>query len=158
MRAFSYITFKLGTEEYGIELAKLRELIGIQEITRLPRANPHIRGLINLRGKVIPVVDLRVKFAMPPLEPTHQSVIMVVELSAGNPASATGILVDEVLEVRAIPKEATEPAPELSGHLDMFFLLGVGKVEARVVFLLDIERILRHDAGEARAEGASLSC
>jgi purine-binding chemotaxis protein CheW len=67
-------------------------------------------------------------------------------------------LVDEVLEVRAIPKEATEPAPELSGHLDMSFLLGVGKVEARVVFLLDIERILRHDAGELRAEGASLPC
>ncbi|HEX5098576.1 MAG TPA: chemotaxis protein CheW [Polyangiaceae bacterium] len=156
----SYITFKLGDEEYGIELVKLRELIGLLEITRLPRARPHIRGLINLRGKVIPVVDLRIKFGMPPAEPTHQSVIMVVQLDAGNAGSTTGILVDEVLEVRAIPKEEVEPSPNLSEHVDMSFIHGVGKVDTRVVFLLDIERILRHDTSEpARSvEGVGLSC
>jgi purine-binding chemotaxis protein CheW len=156
----SYITFKLGNEEYGIELVKLRELIGLLEITRLPRARPHIRGLINLRGKVIPVVDLRVKFAMAPAEPTHQSVIMVVQLDAGNPGSTTGILVDEVLEVRAIPKEEVEPSPNLSEHVDMSFIQGVGKVDSRVVFLLDIDRILRQDVSEpSRAvQGANLPC
>ena len=156
----SYITFKLGNEDYGIELVKLRELIGLLEITRLPRARPHIRGLINLRGKVIPVVDLRIKFGMAPAEPTHQSVIMVVQLDAGNPGSTTGILVDEVLEVRAIPKQEVEPSPNLSAHVDMSFIHGVGKVDSRVVFLLDIDHILRHDLSEpARAvEGTSLPC
>jgi purine-binding chemotaxis protein CheW len=156
----SYITFKLGNEDYGIELVKLRELIGLLEITRLPRARPHIRGLINLRGKVIPVVDLRIKFGMPPAEPTHQSVIMVVQLDAGNAGSTTGILVDEVLEVRAIPKEEVEPAPNLSEHVDMSFIHGVGKVDTRVVFLLDIERILRDDSSEPvrSALGAGLPC
>jgi purine-binding chemotaxis protein CheW len=156
----SYITFKLGNEEYGIELVKLRELIGLLEITRLPRAKPHIRGLINLRGKVIPVVDLRVKFGMPPAEPTHQSVIMVVELDAGNAGSTSGVLVDEVLQVRAIRAQEVEPAPELSEHVDMSFIHGVGKVDARVVFLLDIARILRHDTSEpVRAlERTELAC
>jgi purine-binding chemotaxis protein CheW len=156
----SYITFKLGNEDYGIELVKLRELIGLMDITRLPRARPHIRGLINLRGKVIPVVDLRIKFGMPAAETTHQSVIMVVQLDAGNPGSTTGILVDEVLEVRAIPKAEVEPSPNLSEHVDMSFIHGVGKVDTRVVFLLDIERILRHDVNEpARVgEGAGLPC
>ncbi len=156
----SYITFKLGNEEYGIELVKLRELIGLLEITRLPRARPHIRGLINLRGKVIPVVDLRIKFGMAPAETTHQSVIMVVQLDANNPGSTTGILVDEVLEVRAIPKEEVEPSPNLSEHVDMSFIHGVGKVDSRVVFLLDIDRILRHDVSEPSrvVEGANLPC
>jgi purine-binding chemotaxis protein CheW len=156
----SFITFKLGHEEYGIELVKLRELIGLLEITRLPRARAHIRGLINLRGKVIPVVDLRVKFGMARAEPTHQSVIMVVQLDAGNAGSTTGILVDEVLEVRAIPKEEVEPSPNLSEHVDMSFIQGVGKVDSRVVFLLDIEHILRHDVSEPvrGVEGAGLSC
>ena len=156
----SYITFKLGNEEYGIELVKLRELIGLLEITRLPRARSHIRGLINLRGKVIPVVDLRVKFGMPRAEPTHQSVIMVVQLDAGNASSTTGILVDEVLEVRAIPKDEVEPAPNLSEHVDMSFIHGVGKVDSRVVFLLDIDRILRQDVSESlrSGEGTGLAC
>ena len=156
----SYITFKLGNEEYGIELVKLRELIGLLEITRLPRARAHIRGLINLRGKVIPVVDLRVKFGMPRAEPTHQSVIMVVQLDAGNAGSTTGILVDEVLEVRAIPKDEVEPAPNLSEHVDMSFIHGVGKVDTRVVVLLAIERILRQDTSEPllRSEGTGLPC
>ena len=157
--AASYITFKLGGEEYGIELVKLRELIGLLEITRLPRAKAHIRGLINLRGKVIPVVDLRIKFGMPPAEPTQKSVILVVQLDAGNAATTSGILVDEVLEVRAISREEVEPPPELSEHVDMSFIHGVGKVDARVVFLLDIERILRHDTSEAaRGERAELPC
>lgn len=138
----SYITFKLGNEEYGIELVKLRELIGLLEITRLPRARPHIRGLINLRGKVIPVVDLRIKFAMAPAEPTHQSVIMVVQLDAGNPGSTTGILVDEVLEVRAIGADDIEPPPNLQEQVAASFILGVGKADKRVIFLLDIDRVL----------------
>ena len=140
-----YITFKLGDEEHGFELVKLRELIGLLEITRLPRAKPWIRGLINLRGKVIPVVDLRLKFGMPKAELTSQSVIIVVHLPAGGAGVSTGILVDEVLEVCAIPEGEIEPAPDLNDRMDTSFIQGVGKVSSRIVFLLDIERILSAD-------------
>jgi purine-binding chemotaxis protein CheW len=96
---------------------------------------------------------------MPPAEPTQKSVILVVQLDAGNAGTTSGILVDEVLEVRAIPREEVEPPPELSEHVDMTFIQGVGKVDARVVFLLDIERILRHDTNESpRSERTELPC
>ena len=155
-----YITFKLGDEEHGIELTKLRELIGLLEITRLPRAKPWICGLINLRGKVIPVVDLRIKFGMPKAEPTNQSVIIVAQLASGNQSVTTGILVDEVLEVCAIPEGEIEPAPELNDRLDTSFIQGVGKVGSRIVFLLDIDRILSvEDERMALVqEGSNVSC
>ncbi|HEX2734173.1 MAG TPA: chemotaxis protein CheW [Polyangiaceae bacterium] len=137
-----YITFKLGGEEYGIELLKLRELIGVLEITRIPRSRPYIRGLINLRGKVIPVVDLRTKFGMTAAEPTSQSVIIVVQLATPSGSVTTGILVDEVLEVRAIRQADIAPAPALHDQVDTSFLQGIGKVDKRIVFLLDIDRIL----------------
>jgi purine-binding chemotaxis protein CheW len=155
-----YITFKLGDEEHGIELTKLRELIGLLEITRLPRAKPWICGLINLRGKVIPVVDLRIKFGMPKAEPTNQSVIIVAQLSSGNQSVTTGILVDEVLEVCAIPEGEIEPAPELNDRLDTSFIQGVGKVGSRIVFLLDIDRILSVEDERVALvqEGSNVSC
>jgi purine-binding chemotaxis protein CheW len=155
-----YITFKLGDEEHGIELTKLRELIGLLEITRLPRAKPWIFGLINLRGKVIPVVDLRIKFGMPKAEPTSQSVIIVVQLPASGHTVTMGILVDEVLEVCAIREGEMEPAPALNDRIDMSFIQGVGKVGSRIVFLLDIERILSdRDETSARAqEGVPAPC
>ena len=140
-----YMTFKLMKEEYGIEIVKVRELIGLLEITRLPRARPSIRGLINLRGKVIPVVDLRVKFGMPPAEPTGQTVIIVVQLTFDAGATTIGLLVDEVLEVRAIREGDVEPPPWLPGDIDASFIMGVGKSEKHVVFLLDIDRVLTAD-------------
>ena len=155
-----YITFKLGDEEHGIELTKLRELIGLLEITRLPRAKPWIFGLINLRGKVIPVVDLRIKFGMPKAEPTSQSVIIVVQLTNAGLVTTMGILVDEVLEVCAIRDGEMEPAPDLNDRVDMSFIQGVGKVGSRIVFLLDIERILsdRDESGKGLKEGVHAPC
>ena len=150
----SYITFKLGNEDYGIELVKLRELIGLLEITRLPRARPHIRGLINLRGKVIPVVDLRLKFEMAATDPTSQTVIIVVQLTQKNGGLTMGILVDEVLEVRAIGPDDIEPPPDLREQAAASFILGVGKADKRVIFLLDIDRVL---TPEERAPIGNLS-
>jgi purine-binding chemotaxis protein CheW len=137
-----YITFKLAAEEYGIELLKLRELIGVLEITRIPRSRSYIRGLINLRGKVIPVVDLRTKFGMPSTEPTSQSVIIVVQLATQAGSVTTGILVDEVQEVRVFRQADIAPAPALGDQVDTSFIQGIGKVDKRIVFLLDIDRIL----------------
>jgi purine-binding chemotaxis protein CheW len=140
--AGKYMTFKLADEEYGLEILKVRELIGLMEITRVPRTSSFVRGVINLRGKVIPVVDLRLKFGMEPAEATSQSVIIVVQLAGQSGGLTMGILVDEVLEVRAIAPDQIEPPPKLDDHGDTDFLVGVGKAEKRVIFLLDIDRVL----------------
>lgn len=140
--AGKYMTFKLANEEYGLEILKVRELIGLMEITRVPRTQGYMRGVINLRGKVIPVVDLRLKFGMEEAESTSQSVIIVVQLSGKHGGLTMGILVDEVLEVRAIEAEQIEPPPKLDSYESTDFLLGVGKADKRVIFLLDIDRVL----------------
>ena len=140
--AGKYMTFRLASEEYGLEILKVRELIGFMEITRIPRAPAHVRGVINLRGKVIPVVDLRLKFEMQATDPTSQTVIIVVQLGHASGGLTMGILVDEVLEVRAIGSDDIEPPPNLQGQVASSFILGVGKAEKRVIFLLDIDRVL----------------
>jgi purine-binding chemotaxis protein CheW len=148
--AGKYMTFKLADEEYGLEILKVREIIGLMDITRVPRTPEHVRGVINLRGKVIPVVDLRQKFGMPPCEATDQTVIIVVQYALAERTLTMGILVDQVLEVRQIRADAIEPPPPSLGDatIDSACILGVGKTEKRVVFLLDIGRVL----------GASADC
>jgi purine-binding chemotaxis protein CheW len=148
--AGKYMTFKLADEEYGLQILKVREIIGLMDITRVPRTPEHVRGVINLRGKVIPVVDLRQKFGMPPCEATDQTVIIVVQYASGERTLTMGILVDQVLEVRQIQADAIEPPPPSLGDatIDSACILGVGKTDKRVVFLLDIGRAL----------GASADC
>lgn len=144
--AGKYMTFKLASEEYGLAILRVREIIGLMDITRVPRTKPFIRGVINLRGKVIPVVDLRLKFSMPPTESTDQTVIIVVQWIVNNTPVTMGILVDEVLEVMNIAAEQIEPPPELYCHDgEMDFILGIGKAERRVICLLDIERVLSRE-------------
>lgn len=148
--AGKYMTFKLASEEYGVEILKVRELIGLMEITRVPRAPAFVRGVINLRGKVIPVVDLRLKFGMSASEPTDQTVIVVVQFASAEGDLTMGILVDEVLEVLDIGGEQIEPPPRFGNSLiDTEFILGVGKAEKRIIFLLDIDKVLT--AGEQEA-------
>ena len=147
--AGKYMTFQLAHEEYGLEILMVREIIGLLEITRVPRTREFVRGVINLRGKVIPVVDLRLKFGMEKCEPTDQTVIIVVQCNVDGRPLTMGLLVDQVLEVLSIDATQIEPAPSLA-HADLQedFILGVGKHEKRIVFLLDIARILSSD--EAR--------
>ena len=144
--AGKYMTFKLAAEEYGLAILRVREIIGLMDITRVPRTQDFIRGVINLRGKVIPVVDLRLKFAMPPTQSTDQTVIIVVQWASSHGSATMGVLVDEVLEVMNIVAEQIEPPPNLcstNGETD--FILGIGKAEKRVICLLDIERVLSND-------------
>jgi purine-binding chemotaxis protein CheW len=144
--AGKYMTFKLASEEYGLAILRVREIIGLMDITRVPRTKEFIRGVINLRGKVIPVVDLRMKFNMPATDSTDQTVIIVVQWVVNNHATTMGILVDEVLEVLNIAAEQIEPPPELysrDGETD--FILGIGKADKRVICLLDIEQVLSKD-------------
>ena len=144
--AGKYMTFKLASEEYGLAILRVREIIGLMDITRVPRTKDFIRGVINLRGKVIPVVDLRLVFNMDRTENTDQTVIIVVQWTVGNTSTTMGILVDEVLEVMSIDAEQIEPPPDLrSSNGDNDFILGIGKAEKRVICLLDIERVLSKD-------------
>lgn len=144
--AGKYMSFKLANEEYGLEILKVKEIIGLLPITKLPNTQAHIKGVVNLRGKVIPVLDLRCKFAMMSIEPTDQTVIIVVQFDIGGREFVMGIVVDEVLEVLNIDANQIEPPPNLgSGSYDTAFILGIGKHLNRVIFLLDIRRILNED-------------
>lgn len=145
-----YMTFKLDNEEYALEILKVREIIGLMEITRVPKMDDFIRGVINLRGRVIPVVDLRLKFNMERVDATDQTVIIVVQYSTPSREVTMGILVDEVVEVIDVLADGIEPAPNFGDSMiETDFILGVGKAEERVIFLLDIGRVL--SAGEMEA-------
>lgn len=145
-QAGKYMLFKLCNEEYGLEILKVRELIGLMDITRVPLTREFIRGVINLRGKVIPVVDLRLKFGMPRVETTDQTVIIVVQYASGKQEMTMGILVDEVVEVLDIQAEQIEATPNFGGGSDeLDFILGFGKADRRVIFLIDIGRVLDSD-------------
>ena len=139
-----YLTFALGPEEYGLEILKVREIIGYMEITAVPQTPHHVKGVINLRGQVIPVIDLRSKFGMETAEITEESCIIVVEISQGNRKFNTGIVVDHVQEVLDIKGQDIEDAPQF-GSVDTSFILGMGKIGDTVKILLDIDKVL---AGE----------
>ena len=147
--AGKYMTFKLASEVYGLEILKVREIIGLMDITRVPRTAAFIRGVINLRGKVIPVADLRLKFGMEACQPTEQTVIIVVQCLVAGRNITMGLLVDQVLEVLSVDGSQIEPAPQLGeAAIESKFILGVGKTGDRVLFLLDIAEVL---AGAAPA-------
>lgn len=143
-RGGKYLTFCLGKEEYGIEILKVREIIGLMDITAVPRTPSYVRGVINLRGQVISVVDLRAKFAMPTTERTEQTCIIVVEVRhpADGRKLSTGIVVDRVSEVLNIPGDNVEDAPTFGASIRTDFILGMGKVGQAVKILLDIDRVL----------------
>lgn len=144
--AGKFMTFKLATEEYSIEILKVRDVIALMEITRVPRTKDYVRGVINLRGKVIPVVDLRLKFGMGRTESTDQTVIIVVQCETASGEITRGVLVDEVLEVLEIGGGSIEPRPSFgAGSDEMDFIMGIGKHGDRVIFLLDIGKVLTND-------------
>jgi len=136
-RAGKYLTFFLAGEEYGLEILKVSEIIGLQPITRVPRMPEFVRGVINLRGKVIPITDLRMKFGMG-AEDSEDSCIIVVQMRG----IQTGIVVDRVSEVVAISEADIEDAPSFGAGIRTEFLLGIGKTGGRVKLLLDIDKVL----------------
>jgi len=153
--AGKYMDFKLAEEEYGLEILKVQEILKLMDITRVPRTERFIRGVINLRGRVIPVVDLRLKFEMEETEATEQTVIIVVQFEVEGANVTMGIMVDEVLEVLDIDRDQIEPTPNFGTETDTDFFLGVGKVDRRVIFLLDIGRVLSGSEAAAIASMAN---
>jgi purine-binding chemotaxis protein CheW len=133
-----FLTFFLAAEEYGIEILKVHEIIGMMLITSVPRTPEFIRGVINLRGKVIPIVDLRLKFGMEPKEKTEETCIIVVHVEGVE----IGIMVDRVSEVLNIASEEIEAPPSFGADVNTDFILGLGKSQGKVKILLDIDRVL----------------
>jgi len=135
-----YLTFKLADEEYGVEILKVREINGVMDITAVPRMPAFMKGVINLRGKVIPVIDLRLKFGLEEIEHTEQTCIIVVDVGRD-----LGIVVDTVSEVMDIASESIEPPPSMGVAVQRNFILGMGKVGDEVKILLDIDNVLSED-------------
>ncbi|MBN1816400.1 MAG: purine-binding chemotaxis protein CheW [Sedimentisphaerales bacterium] len=141
-REGKYLTFALGQEEYGLEILTVREIIGYLEITAVPQTPDFIEGVVNLRGQVIPVVDLRRKFGMDRAEVTDETCIIVVETEHDGKSSQTGLIVDRVMEVQYIEEENIEASPEFAGAAGTDFILGLAKVGQSVKILLDINCVL----------------
>jgi len=137
-----YLTFKLSNETYGIEILKVQEIIGLMNITSIPRTPDFVRGVINLRGKVIPVIELRKKFNMETVEDTDHTCIIVVQVMGTGTPITMGILVDEVSEVVDITENQLEPPPSFGTNIDTAFILAMGKLKDTVVILLDIDKVL----------------
>jgi purine-binding chemotaxis protein CheW len=140
--AGKYLTFKLAEEEYGLEIIKVQEIIGLMPITKVPRVPEYMRGVINLRGRIIPTIDLRSKFNLPSVEDTDKTCIIVVEVMSSKGKVNVGIIVDQVAEVLDVAANEIDHAPEFGTALHTDFILGVGIVKGAVKILLDIDKVL----------------
>lgn len=141
-REGKYLTFALADEEYGISILKVKEIIGMMSITTVPQTPGFVKGVINLRGKVIPVVDLRLKFGIEAAEYTERTCIIVVEIDGASVAILMGIVVDAVSEVLNITGENIEDTPTFGTKLDTEYISGMAKCEGGVKILLDIDQVL----------------
>lgn len=144
-REGKYLTFGLGSEEYGLEILKVKEIIGIMNITSVPQTPKYVKGVINLRGKVIPVIDLRLKFGMDIMEYNDRTCIIVVDIAKTAKKTVMGIVVDSVSEVLNIKGEEIEDTPTFGVKLDTDYILGMAKVKGGVKILLDIDKVLTTD-------------
>ena len=138
LRGGKFLSFFLGGEEFGIEILKVQEIMGLLPITRVPQTQRYLKGVINLRGKVIPVIDLRMKFGMPAVESTNETCIVVVHVHTVE----VGVIVDKVSEVINIPDQDIEPAPSFGAAYSTDYILGIGKTQSRVIILLNIDLVL----------------
>ncbi|MBI4800511.1 MAG: purine-binding chemotaxis protein CheW [Desulfarculus sp.] len=161
-REGKYLTFHLGREEYGIGILKVREIIGLMPFTPIPRTPEFIKGVINLRGKVIPVVDLRLKFGMEPEAYSERTCIVVVQIATSQGQTSMGMVVDAVNEVANIKAKELELTPSFGVSLDSRYIVGMAKSGEQVRILLDIDRVLGEEevallgqaAGQQRAEAS----
>ncbi len=137
-----YLTFSLAGEEYGIGILKVKEIIGMMTVTPVPQTPRFVKGVINLRGKVIPVIDLRLKFRMDEMDYSERTTIIVAEVTDPKGVVQIGIVVDSVSEVVNIKSEEIEETPAFGAALETDYILGMAKLEGGVKILLDIDRVL----------------
>lgn len=139
------VTFRLGNEEFSLDILRVQEIIRHMELTRVPRTPDFVDGVINLRGRVIPVLDLRKRFGLPSEERTNETRIIVVDVDN----KTVGLKVDAVSEVLRLPADTVEPAPAIVTGVESDYIKGVGKLEGRLLILLDVEKILTRTERDA---------
>jgi purine-binding chemotaxis protein CheW len=142
VRAGKYLTFQLASEEFGIRVLQVREIMGMQDITSVPQTPRHVKGVINLRGKVIPVLDLRAKFGLEPQEYSARTCIIVTQVRGEAGPMQVGIIVDAVSEVLNVVPSEIEDTPSFGGDLPTPYLLGMAKIKDKVKILLDIDQVV----------------
>jgi purine-binding chemotaxis protein CheW len=136
-----YLTFKLGEEVFALDVAKVREILDFTTVTRVPQTPDYMRGVINLRGSVVPVLDLRLKFGMSATEKTVNTCVIVVEMMVEGEVLVMGVLSDSVQEVIDLEPEQIEPAPRIGTTINTEFILGMGKHNGMFMMILDIDRV-----------------
>jgi purine-binding chemotaxis protein CheW len=137
-----YLTFKLAEQEYGLEILRVREIIGLMDITKLPKTPDFVKGVINLRGKVIPVIDLRLRFGLEEEKHTDKTCIIVVDISKDSELMQIGIIVDSVSEVLNVMLDDLEPTPKFGISIETDYILGMAKGKDSVRTLLDIDKVV----------------
>jgi purine-binding chemotaxis protein CheW len=141
--AGKYLTFKLSKEQYGIDILKVTEIIGVVDITRVPNCPPHVLGVVNLRGKIIPLVDLRLRFRMAPVPYDDKTCIIVTSVKTNDTKLLIGMVVDTVVEVVCIPPERIASPPEYGTAVETSSIIGMGKLNDNdVAILLDLDKVL----------------
>jgi purine-binding chemotaxis protein CheW len=133
-----YLSFRLGAEEYGIDILKVQEIRGYEAVTRIANAPEFVKGVVNLRGVIVPIVDMRIKFNLG--EPTYNQFTVVIILNIGH--RIIGMVVDSVSDVTTLKPEQIKPAPEMGTTLNTDYLIGLGTVDERMIILLDIDRLM----------------
>jgi purine-binding chemotaxis protein CheW len=140
-----YLTFKLDDEVFALDITKVREVLDFTTVTKVPRTPEFMRGVINLRGSVVPVVDLRLKFGMTKTEKTVNTCVIIVEVAVDNETTVLGALADSVQEVMDLEPDHIEPAPKIGTRLDTEFIKGMGKRESNFIIILDVDKIFSTD-------------
>jgi purine-binding chemotaxis protein CheW len=156
-REGKYLTFSLAGEEYGIGILKVKEIIGMMAVTSVPQTPEFVKGVINLRGKVIPVIDLRLRFGIEPEGYTERTCIIVVEISSNSGKVVIGIVVDSVSEVLNIKEEDIEDTPAFGTRLNTDYILGMAKMDKGIKILLDIDGVLSSGEISVLGDAASVS-
>lgn len=147
------VTFNLGNEEYAVDILKVQEINRMKEITKVPNSPPYVEGVINLRGKVIPVINLRERFGLPGKENDEHLRIMIMDICG----VTMGLIVDSVSEVLRIPSDIVEPPPPMSTGIGAEFIKGIAKLEDRLIILLDMDKLLVRYEGTAMIEASAMA-
>ena len=153
-REGKYLTFSLAKEEYGIGILKIKEIIGMIKVTTIPQTPVFVKGVINLRGKVIPIIDLRLRFGLKDAEYTDRTCIIVVEIEGASDKIIIGLVVDAVSEVLNVRNEDIEDPPRFGTKLNTDFILGMAKMNGGVKIFLDIDRVLTEDERSVLSKAA----
>ncbi|MCC7549518.1 MAG: chemotaxis protein CheW [Burkholderiales bacterium] len=139
-RSGEFLTFTLGDEEYGVEILKVQEIRGYDTVTSIAHAPEFIKGVINLRGLIVPIVDMRIKFSLGNVEYNEFTVVIILNIAD----RVVGIVVDSVSDVITLDGEQIRPAPQLGAAVDTAYILGLGSLDDRMIILVDIERLMTH--------------